>query len=716
MTNGVLRYKLIPAQLDESQWTFCTDEGRALRLLAPAGSGKTHSLLWRCLTLSGQAGEGTSPRFLVFTFTRAARDELRDRLKANPEFAPIAPNVEVTTLNAWGFRRLRGRLHNPRLVTSTTDRYFTMMNLLQPVWRSHPQVSDVLTDGRRRTRAARALMDLMDHLKSLGFRHDQHTDFEAFQNHVLWLYDNGMQAHVEGLHVQLEGLEIIGRRVSSALELEQIYEGFFVFWRDACEHMFQSAVITLEDQKYWTLIEMEQAVRERRFTTGMHRYTHILVDEFQDINLLGLNLLKAIAAANRTKLTIIGDDDQAIYEWRGATPEFILRPDDHIEPGYRTYTLEVNYRSPRNIVELSQKLIRHNQRRVEKSVRSAWHTDAVVEVLGMPRLEESVQYVKAEVIRLLGDQNGGNVAIISRKRSQIIPYQIIFASNEIPFCAAEDLHVMLSKAFENLKEMLAIKANADRRPPFGPDPIEAMLKICDLVKRYPLSKRDRARLKTHLVQAKPRSLYDACIALYDYRGPLKGRRNQDGEMSFRFFEAIHEFLGAGSIADTIRAISDSFEGLQRDYGKSLDDIFYADPPFLYLSEYAERYGHDYEAFYEDIDKASKTLVQIATDDEEELAFPDGLWKQPLHLMTALRAKGKEFDTVIILDCNDGIWPSKLAKEDWELEAERRLFYVGLTRARRRVVMLVNDRMLGEVCLPSPYIAEMGLSVQPYASR
>jgi len=79
-------------------------------------------------------------------------------------------------------------------------------------------------------------------------------------------------------------------------------------------------------------------------------------------------------------------------------------------------------------------------------------------------------------------------------------------------------------------------------------------------------------------------------------------------------------------------------------------------------------------------------------------------------MTALRAKGKEFDAVIILDANDGIWPSKLALDDNQLEQERRLFYVAMTRARRYLYFIVNDSMLGEFCYPTPYLAEMDLPI------
>jgi DNA helicase-2/ATP-dependent DNA helicase PcrA len=79
-------------------------------------------------------------------------------------------------------------------------------------------------------------------------------------------------------------------------------------------------------------------------------------------------------------------------------------------------------------------------------------------------------------------------------------------------------------------------------------------------------------------------------------------------------------------------------------------------------------------------------------------------------MTALRAKGKEFDTVILLDVNDGIWPNRNARTPAQKEAERRVFYVAFTRARKRLVMLVSSRLGNKAAIPSPFIFELGLSV------
>ena len=81
---------------------------------------------------------------------------------------------------------------------------------------------------------------------------------------------------------------------------------------------------------------------------------------------------------------------------------------------------------------------------------------------------------------------------------------------------------------------------------------------------------------------------------------------------------------------------------------------------------------------------------------------------PIHLMTALRAKGKEYETVILLDVNDGIWPSKFAETEPEIEQERRIFYVAVTRPRKRLIILTVESILHRIVNPSPFIKEMGL--------
>lgn len=296
---------------------------------------------------------------------------------------------------------------------------------------------------------------------------------------------------------------------------------------------------------------------------------------------------------------------------------------------------------------------------------------------------------------------------MSRKRSQIVPYQITFAGADIGFYAAEDLNINLSKAFEDLKQMLLVRGSAANPTPFGPSPVEMLLSLSDKVKKYQLSRSDRSALMAHMSHIRTRTMAEALAHFREYRGELKGD-NADGRMTESFADAMASFLTAPTVAEAIRKLSTDFQGLQQDYGKSDDDIFFTDPPFFYLAGLAENYGNDFVRFYSDISDAMDRLAQVQSDDSDEI--DNEPLDARLHLMTALRAKGREFDAVVVLDANDEIWPIRHATTSQELEQERRLFYVATTRVKKHLTFVLSDRLLGNELRPSPFLQELGLSV------
>ncbi len=705
-------------QLDESQLAFCRDPATHLRLLAPAGCGKTLSLLFRCRYLAGQ--NKTRQRFLIVTFTVAANQELRARLNEDERFAAIRDSTDITTLNSWGFRRIRNAAFSPKLITTKTDYHFAVLNQLQPVWRNHESVGQAIAANR--FIAPRKLMDAIDTFKSIGFDHVRHVNYEQFSERLREVRDHGLGWKIAEQLDELTKLGVLeskiaktGQEVAAAGDRE-LYNAFFRFWRDASAHLIENATFTLEDQKYFAYLDERQKVEDGSFLSGAARSDHVLVDEFQDINPLDLSLIKAIVDRNRATVTVVGDDDQAIFEWRGATPEYILNPDRFLGSKFSTHTLAMNYRSPKNVVDLSQRLIRHNQRRVDKDIH-AYHADeAKIEVIQTDSLTGTLDRVYAEVQRAVGKgESPSRVAIIGRKRSQIIPYQVFFASRDVSFCAAEDLQVFMSDAFERLLRLLMIKERAGMRQTRS-QVVDDLLELCNLVKRYPLKKSDRESLRRHLQQCGAATLISALDALALYADPLKGT-NANRSMSISFADAIREYIEASTVSDALMALAAKFDGLQVDLGKAEDDIFFADPPFFHLAEYASRYDDDYGRFIDDIERAKDQLVYLPPfEDDSQPATPEELWKRPLHLMTALRAKGKEFDSVILLDVNDGIWPNRNARTPEQLEAERRVFYVAFTRARKSVLITLSSRLGSRVALPSPYIEELGLRVDREGTR
>lgn len=700
----------MPPPLDKSQQQFCDTPPGHVRLLAPAGCGKTLSLLFRCVALANKA----KPRFLIVTFTVAAKQELASRLNEDDRFAAIRDQVEITTLNSWGFRRVRNIAFNPTLITGKDKYHFAMLNQLQPIWMKHQHVKDAIE--MKKHLVPRQLMELLDAFKSVGFDHRRQTSLEQFSARLKEIRAHGLGPKIDEIVNDLAKLSVLASTINRSGEESakagerDLYNRFYRFWREATQHLIESATFTLEDQKYVAYLDEREKLEDGKFLAGAARYDHVLVDEFQDINPLDLALLKAITERNKATITIVGDDDQALFEWRGATPEYILDPARFFGFDFKTFTLATNYRSPANIVDLSQRLIAHNTRRVEKKIRSNGSDQATIAIHATSDLSEAMKLVYSEVKQFVGRGNSpARVAIVGRKRSQIIPYQVFFASKEVSFCAAEDLQVFLSHTFDRLLRLIVIKTRAGTKQ-MRTQVVDDMMELCNLVKRYPLSKADRESLRSHLSRSGASTVSAAVDALAAYRGPLKGT-NPQGRISINMADAIRHFVQADSVSDAIEQLGAHFEGLQVDLGKAEDDIFFADPPFLHLAEYATRYDADYVQFVEDIERAKDQLVYTPPfEDDVQPSSTAELWKRPLHLMTALRAKGKEFDTVILLDVNDGIWPNRNAQTPAEKEAERRVFYVAFTRARKRVVMLVSSRFGTKAAIPSPFIGELGLSV------
>lgn len=679
-------------QLDASQRAFIEAPVGNIRLLAPAGCGKTLCLLYRCKHLAEQSER--PQRFLIVTFTRAARDELRSRLNEDREFADIRDNVEINTLNAWGWRRLRETTYSPKTFTKR-DYRSKMENLLQPVWKRHESVRRSLQSKNQRIRnqSPKRLMEVSDSFMSLGFDHVRHADLPRFLDHWDVLVRQGLEwklAEQEDILIQFA---VIGNSVNGIgcnARQEEIYEAYFKFWREAAQQLYDSAFFTYECQKYFAYQDEKSKLEQKKFLSGAASYDHVLVDEFQDINPLDLALVRAIVERNRTKLTIAGDDDQAIYEWRGATPEFILEPQEYMNSHFSTHTLGVNYRSPANIVNRSQTLIKHNDRRVDKDIRADNSALAKIENLHVDSIYETLRFVQTFADSSI--DNGTrpeDIALIGRKRSQIIPFQIYFASKNIAFCAAEDLQIFLSDTFERLIDILTIKFDANDRQRLT-KVADGLMSLCRFVRWYPLSKKDRFELRKYILDCRPRSVLDAVDSLAEFRGNLKGK-NEDGKTSIEMAESIRMFLEADTVSDALIALSENFLGLQYDFAKSEEDIFFAGPPFEHLAEYALRYDRDYDSFIDDIELAKATLVKTPP-------------VEAIQLMTAFRAKGKEFDKVILLDVEDGIWPSKNARTPEQLEGERRVFYVAFTRAREQVTMLLRNG-----AVPSPYIQELGFT-------
>ena len=262
-----------------------------------------------------------------------------------------------------------------------------------------------------------------------------------------------------------------------------------------------------------------------------------------------------------------------------------------------------------------------------------------------------------------------------------------------------DLDLFQSRGFKTLMDLLSIWSRRDQDREASENITDAIA-IVSAVARYQFYDANRRTLRRYLRNFDSATVAEFLGALTNYSGKGIGRLKID-ELS----EAGVEFISAPTVADALQVISDRFEGLRFDSEKAEEDIFFTDPPIEQLAEMARSENLTAADLIKRLNDARDRMQYYQGADDEystsDVTDHEGL---PLHLMTATRAKGKEFETVILLDTVDNVWPHHLSKpRAEEVEAERRLFYVAFTRARERVILLLRDHDQ-----PSPFVAQLGL--------
>ena len=661
--------------LNKKQKQFCTKPiSKNIRLLAPAGSGKTYSLIWRCKFIDDECRKKGKmpPNFLLVTFTRAASLELESRLQSK-EFSSV--RAKVSTLNAWGWEQLK--FSNRILVTDRFERRKMVLNDLNSLTAKDQLVSKLLKDNNRKYKNAELIIDLMDLLKSMGFEHSMTKP--EYSAHCKELKELGL------LSLLGEGLEqlcnAVGYDAKNKKDKEEVAWSFFRFWKKAVVKLFENLRFTIEDQKYWAWQLLKEKIANNQLPKGITRYTHIIIDEFQDINPLDMRLLCIIrdchSSKGTTALTIVGDDDQAIFGWRGTTPKYILSPDRYFNCEFETVVLEENYRSPKRVVEISGKLIEHNHNREPKSLKSKAPGKAYVSIIKRQKYLQTAEAVLRTIHDLIDKKGCEKVALIGRKQAAIFPYQILLSEEGTPYSVDADIDIFSGEAMASLMDIIRIIYRA--KDSDNDSPCSELLRVCEKIARYPLIRTDRARLLDYLEKQHPADFH---VALDSLSGFNEDIRNADLK---KWGQVVSRLLKSATVYAFMNCIVSDFEGLSKDFNKADIDNHYKEPQFFRLLEVSKKYGADFRGFYRNLERVSRT-----TNDNQS----------KVTLLTATRSKGHEYDGVIILDCNDNEWPNSLTED---LEEERRLMYVAVTRAKKYLYFsLAADH------LPSQFLSEMEL--------
>lgn len=404
------------------------------------------------------------------------------------------------------------------------------------------------------------------------------------------------------------------------------------------------------------------------------KYKYILVDEFQDVNQVQYDVIRMLAATENN-LFIVGDDDQSIYQFRGARPDIMLNfPKDY--PSTKQYVLDVNYRSTKAIVNGAARVIRHNQKRFEKKIITLNEQGDPVHVQEVKHPIEESKYVLREI------QNA-QARGVAAKEIAVLFRTNIEARALVETCMEYNVPFQMKEHFPNLYEHFIGR---------------------NLITYMKMALGDRSRKSFLEIMNRPNR----------YIGRDSVER---GEISFEMLRRF--YIDKEWMQDRIDQFELDLRIIQRmaPYGA----IQYIRKHVGYdefLAEYAAKRKIKLEELnevlmeIEERAKAFKTIEEwfahieeYSTELRRQIEFRNDK-KDAVSLMTMHGAKGLEFDTVFIVGANEGITPYKKAETKEELEEERRMFYVAMTRAKHKLIITYTKERNGKRMEQSRYVSEL----------
>ena len=400
----------------------------------------------------------------------------------------------------------------------------------------------------------------------------------------------------------------------------------------------------------------------------------MLVDEFQDLTPAHLLLIRLLAAPGGAVFGV-GDDDQTIYGYNGADPAWLI---DFAElfPGSGEHPLEVNYRCPAGVVEVVDRLLRHNQRRVAKTIRAAsadaggWSVDTSVDAVGASRL--------AVETALAGGASTSDIAVLARVNALLAPVQVALVVGGVPIAGGVGLEFADRTAVRTVLAWLRL-ATAGRGGSFAPDDIREAL-------RRP-SRSFHPRITDWV------SEQSSVVDLNKLAGRLTNERDAERVVDFAAdVQRLQKLVASGaSTSDLVLTLIDDI-GLAGSVA-SLD---------------ANRRGMNRSAQGDDL----TAVTHLAALHDDPTTFERWMRSQlavkrapgGVLLSTVHRVKGQEWPHVIVHLADAEQYPHRLADD---VEEERRLFHVAVTRASRHATIVTGAH-------PSPFVAE--LTTEPSAAR
>lgn len=630
-------------QLNPTQRQAVTDCDSQLLVLAGAGSGKTRVLTQKIVYLIRQ--QGIQPEAIIaVTFTNKAAREMRSRVKELLD-ADTAKRLQVSTFHTLGLNMIR----------KDPSRY-----------------------KRKRGFTIYDASDTQNLIKDIMRR--DYGDPGNFAERVQWKISDWKQNTITPEQARSHAADAIHSTAASIYaQYEQALQTYnAVDFDDLILKPLQAFSADPEYRNQWQC-----------------RIKHVLVDEYQDTNSCQYELIKQLVGRTG-HFTVVGDDDQSIYAWRGARPENLAHLQQDF-PHLKLVKLEQNYRSTGNILHAANALIANNPHVFEKRLWSELGPGDPITLLSTQDEQAEAEQIVADLMhhKFQRRTHYGDYAILYRGNHQSRLFEQQLREKNIPYYLSGGMSFFDYGEIKDVMAYLRIIAN--------PDDDNALLRIINTPRR---------ELGTSTVQTLVEHAAESRCGILE---AIEHVGLQD-KLSSRAFTKVHEFHDWLTSLHR-RAESESPLSLLRSL---LDDVAYSDWIKQNASDeqQAKRKTDNVDELVQWIQRLTQQDMQLDTAGiVTKLALLNSLDREDdegnrdvVSLMTLHAAKGLEFPYVYLVGMEENLLPHRTSIEEDSIEEERRLAYVGITRAQRNLTIsyAMQRRRFGQTNTtdPSRFLTEL----------
>lgn len=402
------------------------------------------------------------------------------------------------------------------------------------------------------------------------------------------------------------------------------------------------------------ILATDEVVREHE----RNRLEWILVDEYQDVNRPQYLLLRLLVSGGR-KIVVVGDPDQSIYGWRGADMSMILNFEKDF-PTSKVVVLDQNYRSTGNILEAANGVIQHNDNRPEKNLWTASSQGSKIEFYQAPTSEDEVEWIAKKIYKLVAEgYHYGEIAILYRMNALSRAFEQSFPIHGIPYRIIKGQSFYERAEVKDVLSMMRLAVN--------PRDFLSLSRVGNIPTRG-LGKKSIEKLNEYIRKMSDTPARDIWNELQQTGGALKGKSGKGAvELACDMLRILECEDSVKNAIDVILNTNGYYEYLMKNYSQ----------------DYDEREGNVKEILTPIDDGAgiieALTTIPLCSDMDTGDDVVDNV-----NLLTLHAAKGLEFPVVFIVGMEDGIFPSSRSVDEGSLDEERRLCYVGMTRAMEKL--------------------------------